>query len=289
MTFFESCVKQMKPSSIKMIAEGKMGARLVTYPNGMQAVMKIASAQTTKNQRAEQRGFKAEELPRREVAFYKLAKLCGFDEVVPETVLHSFNDVEASFQRYVTGVKIYDLDPRLQMSAKRDEWPIALRQALRDKVQISDTARLTTLDFLACSRDRHAANYGARLDTSNGKARWRLVGWDNGCSFGLTQTRYHCVAHKHLFRYAFDLEPVWETLLNLRRSQLVSELGELLGEEAVDHVWHRSQFVLTFPHRMPWKTLSQGCDSPDSFPSYAEFFQPMVGTKPFYILQTQAM
>jgi len=289
MTHFETTVGSMEPVSIKLIKEGKVGARLVTYPNGMQAVMKVASSKTTKNNCAMQRGLPTAKMPMREVAFYRLSKLLGFD-VVPETILHTFHGVPASFQQYVTSARIYDLDQRLRHPEKNKEaWVIALRETLRDKVPIEDTLRLTVLDFLAAARDRHGANYGARLEISSGKARWRLIGWDNGCTFGLTQERYHSVGHKYLFRYAFDLSSVWSALLSVKRSSLQSAMRGLLDEESVDHVWHRIQFMISFPHRMPWKTLSQGSDTPDTFPSYAEFFRPMTASKPFYILQTQAM
>jgi len=289
MTQLETIVKRMKPVSIKMIAEGNVGARLVTYPNGAQVVMKICSSVTTKNQRTTQRGLPTETEPKREVAFYRLCKLLGWD-IVPETVLGEFAGFPASFQQYMTAAKLYDVEPRLRNPGKnRVAWQIALRETLRDKVPFEDTLRLTVLDFLAGSRDRHAANYGVRLDVSANKARWRLIGWDNGCSFGLTQALYKCVAHKWVFRYAFDLSTVWDDLRRIRRSELASALSGLIDDEAIDHVWHRVQFVLTFPHRMPWKTLSQGHDDGDSFPSYAEWFKPMLGTKPFYILQTQAL
>jgi hypothetical protein len=286
---FEMCVRKFEPQSIKLIAEGKVGARLVTYKTGMQAIMKIALTKTTKRKSDLQKGIPVETMPKREVAFYRLSKLLGFD-VVPETILHNFHGYSASFQQYVTSAKLYDLEPRLRYPEKdKGAWVIALRETLRDKVPTDDTLRLTVLDFLACARDRHAANYGVRLDVSGPKARWRLVGWDNGCSFGLTQERYQCVAHKYLFRYALDLEPVWKSLLAVRRSDLHAELCDFIDGEAVEHIWHRVQFITLFPHRMPWKTLSQGSDSPETFPSYAAFFQPMVGSKPFYILQTQSM
>jgi len=287
MTPFETTVRLVKPSSIKMFSEGKVGARLVTYPNGMQAVMKVASAATTKQNRRTQRHIDVEAMPSREVAFYRLSKLLGFD-IVPQTVMHEFQGFPASFQQYVTSVKLYDLDERLRKPDNKEAWIVALRETLREKVPFDDTLRLTVVDFLACARDRHAANYGARLDVTSGKARWRLVGWDNGCAFGLTQEHYHCVAHKYLFRYAFDLSPVWETLNAVNRSKLNEALGDVLSSEAIDHVWMRVQFMLLFPHRMPFQTLSNGNDDPESFPAYRDFFKPMVTTTPLLVLHKQA-
>lgn len=288
MTAFETTVTKMKPQSIKLLAEGKVGARLVTFENGVEAIMKVAATSTMKNHRAMQRGLKTKTMPMREVAFYNLAKVFGFEDVVPETVLGSFHDYPASFQQYVTSSKLYDVEPRLRQPGDKEGWSVALRETLRDVVPFGDTLRLTVLDFLAAARDRHGANYGTRLDVTSGKARWRLVGWDNGCGFGLTQESYHCVAHKFLFRYAFDMSSVWDALSKVTRSELVKALSGLIPPLAIDHVWMRLQFVIAFPHRMPWVTLSGGSDDPDGFPSYAAFFKPLVGQQPLYLLQTQA-
>lgn len=292
MTALSEAVKT-KPASIKMLAEGKIGARLVTFKSGLQAVMKIASSVTTKRNRDVQRGLPTKTFPDREVAFYKLSEVmrqhdAKFD-VVPETVLGEFNGYKASFQQYATSAKLYELDPRLRNPKEHATWVIALRETLRDKLPVADVARLTILDFLACARDRHAANYGARLSLDGGKAGWRVVGWDNGCTFGLTQENYHCVAHKYLFRFAFDLEPVWKALQTVKRSEIVNALKGLVSDAEADHVWMRVQFVNMFPHRMPWVTLSNGSDSSDAFPTYAGFFRPMAkeADKPLYILHAQ--
>lgn len=285
MTPFETAIRVAKPASIKMLAEGKVGARLVTYANGLQAVMKVAHEATMKNGRREQCGISTVSMPFREVAFYRLSKLLGFD-VVPETVLHDFQGFPASFQQYVTSAKLYDLEPKLRNPDNKEAWIVTLRQTLRDKIPADDTLHLTVVDFLACARDRHAANYGARLDVTSGKARWRLVAWDNGCSFGLTQARYQCVAHKYVFRYAFDLSSVWETLNAITRSKLQDTLGGLIADEEIDDVWKRVQFILLFPHRMPWVTLSNGAADPESFPDYRDFFKPMVNNTPLlYVMQ----
>lgn len=289
---FETTVLQQKPESIKLLKEGRVGARLVTYKNGMQAVMKVAAEVTTKKNRRFQEGLPTKTFPQREVAFYKLSTvLKAYDskfDVVPETVLGNFEGYPASFQQYVTAAKLYDIDPRLRFPKEKTKWTIALRETLRDKFSFADTLALTVLDFLACSRDRHAGNYGARLAIVSGKALWRLIGWDNGCSFGLTQAKYQCVAHKHLFRFAFDMSSIVDTIHNVKRSELRSALVGLISEEEIDHVWMRLQFLNVFPHRMPWATLSGGSDDRETFPNYALLFKPMVEeTQPLYILNSQ--
>ena len=229
MTFFEHIVTTQKPKGIRMMSEGKIGARLCTYKDGTQAIMKIGTAASTKTDRAMQRGIPTEFLPEREVAFYRLSRVIGFD-VVPETVLGSFQGFPASFQQYVTSAKLYDVEPRLRKTKDREAWAVVLRTTLRDVVPFADTLHLTVLDFLAASRDRHAANYGTRLDVSSGKTLLASDWMGNGCAFGLTQEMYHCVAHKHLFTYAFDLESVWERLQNVKRSSIVQALSGLISD-----------------------------------------------------------
>lgn len=288
MTAFERTVTKLKPKSGKMLAEGRVGARLVNFPNGIEAVMKIAHKDASKDKnRPMQCGIPVESIPRREAAFYALSKLLHFT-VVPETVLGEFKGHKASFQQYMTSEKLYNLEPRLRKPRNdKEKWVIALREVFREQVPRRDVIELTVLDFLACNRDRHAANYGVRLDIADGKARWRLVGWDNGCTFGYEQTKYHCVAHKYLFRYSFDLEPVWETLQSVTREAVISTLDPYLNTKETDHVWARLRFMLAFPYRMPWATLSRGEDDPDGFPAYSEFFRPMLPNHSLYILQSQ--
>jgi hypothetical protein len=282
-TLFEITVKTTKPKSIRMFSEGRVGARLIRFANGIEAVMKVGTSAAMKDQRTLQAGIATATMPRREVAFYRLSKMLGFD-IVPETVLGEFEGFPASFQQYVTCAKLYELDPRLRrMRQDKEAWVIALRETLRDKVQSDDTLQLTVVDFLAGARDRHGANYGARLELVSNQTRWRLIGWDNGCTFGLTMARYHCIAHKYLFRHAFDLTMVWKRLRSLSRSQLVTTLKDLISEEEIDHVWLRSQFILAFPHRMPFAILSKGSDDPDAFPGYDEYFKPMTSDRPLFL------
>lgn len=287
MTHFERVVTREKPTSLKLLAEGQVGARIAAFRDGTEAIMKVGASQATKKRSKTQRGIDIATMPAREVAFYTLAKIFGYEDVVPETVLGKFEGFPASFQRYVDNAKLYEVEPALrEMRKDRTAWIIALRETLRDKLDLEDARKLTLLDFLAASRDRHAANYGARLSIAGGKASWRLVGWDNGCAFGLTQERYHCVAHKHLFRHAFDLQPLWQNLLSKRREDfnILSDKGYISVVE-VDHIWYRLQFVLAFPHRMPWVVLSKNTDDINGFPHLSEIFVPMVASRSLYVLQ----
>lgn len=272
---FQHIVTTQQPAKLEMIHEGKVGARLATYGNGMQAVVKIAEASAPKKQsRTTQCGLPIRSLPRREVAFYRLAKLLGFESVVPETVLGAIDGESASFQQYVQAVKLYELAPRLKNVQDHDAWVVAFREAMRE-VPREDVVRLTLLDFIAGQRDRHGANYGVRIDIKDGKARWRLVGWDNGVAFGKTFERYKSVAHKYLFQFSFNIENEWSAVENMRRSELDHALDGLLLGDAIEHTWLRAQFVLAYPYRLPWCVLSQGAETDGSFPAYETYFNPL--------------
>lgn len=289
---FRHIATTQQPVKVDMITEGKVGARLVTFRTGLQAVMKLAEKSAAKKQsQTKQYGIEIRSLPKREVAFYELSKLLGF-EVVPETVLGTYEGETASYQQYVRSVKVYEIEPKLKDVENEDQWVVAFRELMRQFPE-DDVTQLTLLDFLACARDRHGANYGARLDVKDSKARWRLIGWDNGVAFGETMERYHCVAHKYLYRFSFNFSKFWDKLEHLRHADLQDALEGLIEGSEIEHVWLRLQFLLAYPQRLPWHVLSQGAQSPSEFPSYASYFKPMCPdedrAKTAYVLQISEM
>lgn len=277
-SLFEHTVTEHQPVKVEMIAEGKVGARLATFKNGVQAVMKLAEDRSPKKGKKQSYGIPVSTLPYREVAFYQLNKLCDFD-VVPETVLSHYKGVPASYQQWIQATKLYEIDKRLMNLDDEDTWVVAFRETMRS-FPMNDALQLAVLDVLACSRDRHGANLGARLAIESGKARWRLFGWDNGASFSTKFTRYHNVVHKYIFRFAFDLSPVWQKLNDLRQGAMDEALSGLLSDEEIEHTWLRLQFMREYPYKLPWSVFSQGAESPNDFPSYADYFKPLAATTP---------
>lgn len=278
---FEHMVRETSVQKLQLLNEGKVGAYLASYRGGL-AVMKLAVDRTPKKGKRGAYGIPARLMPRREVAFYRLAQLLGFESVVPETVLTTYRGkatedlpVQASAQRYVHAMKLGEVDKRLVTTEDYEEWIVCFRETMR-KFPREDLQKLTLLDVIACSRDRHANNYGVVLELTDDKARYRLIGWDNAASFGGTFRRYHNVVHKLVFRHSFDLEPYFDKLHSIRRREFEDALMVLDDHTAVQHAWLRLQFILEYPHRLPWHVLSEGHDDPDTFPTYEDYFTPVV-------------
>lgn len=273
-TPFAHMVQETTPQKVELLDEGKVGAYLATYRGGT-AVMKLALDKTPKRGKRAAYGISSRTMPNREVAFYRLAQLLEFTSVVPETVLTSYKDTSASAQRYVHAMKLSDVDHRLLETEDHDEWVVFFRETLR-KFPVSDLQKLTLLDMIACARDRHANNYGVVLEVNDDSVRYRLVGWDNAAAFGLRFSRYHNVVHKYVFRHTFDLEPYFDKLHSIRRDDFNDAVYGLLGSEQTQHAWLRLQFILEYPHRLPWHVLSGGQDEPGEFPPYVEYFEPVL-------------
>jgi hypothetical protein len=263
-------VTKTKPCSVELIPEGGVGAFKATYRTGT-AVMKLATPRTPQGGKRAAHGVAAETMPYREVAFYELAKMLGLQEVVPETVLTEYKGCPASAQEYLHAMQPEDIDERLKDSDEWEAWLVAFRETMR-RVPKSDLVKITLLDFLACARDRHANNYGVVLQFGSGDENLRLRGWDNAASFGLGFKRYHSVVHKAVLKHSFDIAPYWDNLARQEESSFIPRLSGLIGEEEAKHTWLRLQFVLRYPHRLPWAVFSRGAVDSQPLPSYAHWF-----------------
>ena len=113
-TAFEHIVKHTKPAKVQMMREGKVGARLATYADGLQAIMKPQEEVSAKKGKPRQSGIPIRRIPQNEVAFYQLAKLLHFTDVVPETVLGDHEGNLASFQEYVHSKRLYEIQPAMR-------------------------------------------------------------------------------------------------------------------------------------------------------------------------------
>ncbi len=270
---FKHMVTKTEPLKVELIEDGRVGAFKATYRTGL-AVMKLATPKTPRSNKRAAYGIAAETMPYREVAFYELAKLLSMEDVVPETVLISYKGVPASAQLYLHAMHAEDVDKRLKDDSDEDAWVVAFRETLR-AVPKSDLVKLTLLDFLACSRDRHANNYGLVMQPTSGKEKLRLRGWDNSATFGSGFDRYSSAIHKAVLRHSFDLSPYWGKLASVRKDVIIPRLSTLIGDVGAEHAWLRLQFVLEYPHRMPWAVFSRGSDDAEDLPSYSNFFPSM--------------
>ncbi len=248
---------------------GKSGAQLATYNNGLKAVIKAVKKLSPQG-KPTQRGIKVSSHPRREVAFYKLARLLGFESIAPEVVLLPNG---SSAQMFMPASNFVDFNSHLQ-SRSDEKWLEGLRK-VASLVPREQWRMLLILDIIAASRDRHSNNLGLQLKIQANKVGYGLMAWDNACTFGLTFEKYHNVFHKYLFRQRVDLDPFWPKLEKLTRRDFTDTLGDNLTTEEIDHAYLRLQFMLEFPYRLPFQIMSKGEDDNDKFPSYASYFSPL--------------
>ena len=267
---FRQVVTETQPESVKPLPSGKSGALVATYRGGLRAVIKPVK-ETMPSGKPRQRGIAVRTHPFRECAYYQLAKLVGFDHLVPETVMIEHEGVKASAQAFLPAMHLRDLNPKLKDVHARGWRRGVVKTAA--KVPRRFWRQLVALDLIAGSRDRHANNVGIQMVLHEEKPAYRLVAWDNAVTFGLTFAKYHNVFHKFMFRTALDFEDVWPALDKLTQDDFIVALAEYLTAQEIEHAWLRLVFIRdAFPYRLPWTLCSGGSDEADGFPAYASFF-----------------
>jgi hypothetical protein len=283
-TLFKQTVLTQKPIKGLVLSDkgpkegGRSGAVLATYANGVRAVLKIAK-KTMPNGKPTQRGLSVWSQPCREVAYYKLAEMIGWHDLVPCTVLLP-TKTPISAQRFVLAARMEEIEPRLKTDGDPN-WHKYLVLAAR-RASRGDWLRLVILDLIAGHRDRHANNAGMVLDmqTDEGSKhplpRWKPIAWDNATSQGADGfSLYRSVYHRDLFTHILDLEPHWDTLRQIRRDDVFDAGSGLLDPVECAHNYRRLEFLRRYPYRLPWAVMSQGRQGKDAFPSYASFFSTL--------------
>ncbi len=243
---------------------------LAEWPDGLRAVVKVERSRLPTGKTA-QREISASTHPQREVAYYETAKLFGFDDVVPETVLFDVGGRAASAQAWAAAEPFGALHEGMQ-ARKASEWLQGFFEAA-SQIPKLQWLKLFFLDFLSGARDRHANNVGVQVVLGENGAKRSLVVWDNAVCFGTTMRYYHSVFHKHLFRDAVALDPIWRSVSSVTTADLRALLLGFLPPVQAEHACIRKDFFEAFPHRLPWSRLSKGRDDPSSFPAYEDLFR----------------
>lgn len=274
MTPFAKLVRQQKPTKLERAEGGKSGALVATYKSGVKAVIKLVKAKSPDG-KTYQREIALATHPYREVAFYELAKILEWQDLVPETVLIELDGVPASAQVFMPAMKLSKIDPKLKTEEDEETWRRRLVHVCH-MAQRSSWTRLVLLDLIAGQRDRHLNNVGVMLHFGQQRPTLKVVAWDNAVTFGLTFRYYHNVFHKFLFADSFNLAPYWARLENVKRADLeVLARRELLHDDEVEHAYQRLQFLLEYPYRLPFSILSRGRSRSKEFPAYRRFFMPL--------------
>lgn len=270
MTVFSDVVLNQDPIKVEPLGGGKSGAKLAYYKHNVKAVIK-EEKELAPNGHPTQRGLLITTLPYREVAFYKLAKLLDWTDIVPEVVLLDYKGKNASAQSYVPALNLHEITPNLEESDNNPNWIKDLVETCK-LVSRESFRRLTILDIIAGSRDRHSKNIGFKYKIAGDRISYYLVGWDNACTFGRYFTYYHNVFHKRLFREKINLEPYYEKLENIRLDDFVGTFEGLIAIEEIYHAFLRLQFIIDFSYKIPWLEISKGEDNLNKFPEYREYF-----------------
>ena len=261
---FAETIYKSKPDKVEAIGEGKFGAQLATYSNGYRAVLKTVSAGGKKAEVRTFRGIPLDTVPMREVAFYKLAKKLGWQDIVPETVLHEYKGEVASYQLFVPSIYLRELDKSIFDDKNKNR--VHNLRVLSRRFPKDEWRRLVLLDLIGNNRDRHGKNVIVRFPGPH------LVAIDNSIAFGTCFGRYRDIFHKYLFPRSFNFEPYRDTIKNLTKSDL-SSLHALLKPTEVAHIFMRAQFLLRFPYLTPFETMSEGQTGLNDFPSRKPFFR----------------
>lgn len=267
---FERRVQRAEPVSVEAFPTGKSGALDARWKDGTRAVLKLPRDRLP-NGKEFQRELPVCSHPQREVAFYRLAEVFGYDYFVPKTVLVSYCGEKASAQAYVNSKHLNCFSAKLD-SEDAVEWTEGLREAAT-YVSRLDWLRLVLLDLVAGARDRHSNNVGVAADPKKKPSgRSQLVAFDNAVTFGRTFRYYHEVFHKFLFRSEIDLDPAWGSFTSVRESDFRDAISGLVSPVEVDHAWIRYRYAIEFPYRLPWEKISCGEDAPRDFPPREKLF-----------------
>lgn len=272
-TFFDTATRLK--ARTKAIGDGKFGAQLAVFENGVKSVLKLQQHSTDYF-----RGVPESEFHRREVAAYRLDRdLLHFD-VVPETLLIRWKGQEASLQKYVEGVMARDLVPGV-FDKKLNDWKFRVAK-LFGMVNQSSLLHIVVLDLLVNNADRHARNIV--IDTFNNK----VFAIDNSIAFGKAYGHYKNVFHKYLFFSKLDIpQDVLQTVDGLTPALLKDSLGALLSGRDLDYIYWRARFVVDHSDRLAFVRVSKGNLNNNEFPSYSDWFKKKMYPKPTMLVLAQ--
>ena len=262
MTEFEKTVRTMKPiSKPKKIGEGRFGARLAEYENGYKAVVKPQLiGDVFRKQPTERAPYCAE-------AFYRFSQLIapGF---VPETYVIKVGGHIWSAMKWIPGFHVRKYDARAFHKDDDDFVPPKLRRICFQAAPKSAWLRLTLLDLIGNSRDRHGKNVLVRP-----KHVVPLGAIDNDFALGLTFRGTRNVFHQYLFYWHWYDPALLREVSRLTVKDFKGAICPLLEPVYAEHCMRRLDWVMEYPHRMPWRIIGQGAQRSVEFPSYERWFK----------------
>lgn len=261
MTEFEKTVKTMKPTKITLVGEGRFGARLAVYENGWKAIVKPQMLGETF------RKMPTERAPYCEEAFYHFSKLI-YPGSVPETYVIKLKGKICSAQLWVPGYHVRQYDAKL-FDKSREDFHQNIRRVCYQAAPKDVWRRLALLDVIGNSRDRHGKNVMVRPKYK----KMPIAAIDNSFALGLTFRGYRNVFHQYLFNWHLYDPALLRELSTLKVVDFRDAISPLLEPVYAEHCMRRLDWVLEYPHRLPWRIISQGTQRSVNFPTYAEWFK----------------
>jgi len=244
---------------VHAVGVGQFGARQVIFDNGLKGTLK---KKLFSNENF--RGIKKDRQYLHEVAYYQLAKYLSID-VVPPTILTTYEDVPASLQLWVFGVAASGLVPDVfKKSIENWKEKVALFTAQVNMEKLRD---IILLDLITNNTDRHGKNIIIDIISNN---VWAI---DNGLSFGKYFSKYYNVFHKYIYRKNFTLTTNERAVLeSLTLQQIQSILHRYLTVEEIEQTFKRMQFILK-QKDLGFEILCKEHEGRNDFPSYEEWFK----------------
>jgi hypothetical protein len=258
-TEFEKAVKTTKPIKVTKIGEGRFHARLAEYADGWKAIIKRAMHDGVF------RKLPTVLAPEREEAMYHVSQLI-YPGVVPETYKIKHDGETSSAQLWVPGFHVRSYDSKV-FNKDRDDFYTNIKKVCYQAAPKEAWKRLTMLDIIANSRDRHGKNVMVRP-----KRAVPFAAIDNSFCLGLTFRGYRNVFHQYLFNWHYYDPALLREVGKLTVKDFVNAIGSLLPTIYGEHCMRRLEWVQEYPHRLPWRIMSQGAERSIDFPTYEEWF-----------------
>lgn len=208
----------------------------VKFDSGITAVARVKTRK--KQGKVFKRGLPVSSLIYREMAYYNLDRLLGFD-LCPDSTFGSYEGHEAVFCAWIEAQPVAKLAGKmLTPTSKRGKLKVKRGLHQVDTLQIVQSV---IESVIACSRDAHSGNLLVQ-DMRDGKRLWSF---DNEASFGYRFDRFYDYLHLVYFFNRFSV-PLYikDLLAKIEHQDLSEALGGLINDLEVEHTYRRVQYLL---------------------------------------------
>lgn len=274
MSDFERAVATRDVLAQKPLSHGRNGAVLVTYPEGVRAVVK-----KRRFKREKFRGVWSDEVHLNELAAYRLDSQLFRFNFVPETVDTVFEGVPSSAQKFVAGDTAPDISQGV-FNSDTPNWKHKIAKFFC-QVQPEVLARVVVFDLIVNNTDRHARNLMFERGSDGLISSGRVWAIDNGNIMGEDLRSYRNVFHKYMFRTHFPMTAqLRDFLLNLKLRDLSEILDPIYKDKQhAKECFARVKWVLRHRRHLDFNTVSHKKYDKNDFPSYHDELQAILSAQ----------